>query len=464
MKIIFKTSYFFLCVLCVLSGEIFSQWDKYPTYDEYINIMNKFEIDHPDLCKIVEFGESVEGRKLLAAKISDNVNEDEKEPCFLYMSTIHGNEVVGYVLMLHMIDYLLSQYGTDTLITRLVNNIEIWINPLANPDATYKAGNDKIDGAVRVNANNIDLNSNFPRVPPSGYNPDPEKETIAIMDFVRKYNFVMSADLHCGEEGAQYPWAYLASPTTDHDWFVMVTKGYADVVRAIAPTGYFDYLSCGYGCITPPGMYGHYNMADFFLYYQQCRDIKLELSITKFPTENRLPELWGFNYQSMLNYIEQVLYGISGTVTDTLTGEPLNAKVFIENHDTLNSHVYSHLPHGDYYRPIYEGTYDANFSCDGYYPKTITGVEVKNNEATILDVKLRKIQTNIIPMINTLKDLSINNWGCINKIEIYCLMGKKIKTLPITTNKINWKESNGIYIIRLVGKDIKKQFKVMFTK
>jgi hypothetical protein len=29
---------------------------------------------------------------------------------------------------------------------------------------------------------------------------------------------------------------------------------------------------------------------------------------------------------------------------------------------------------------------------------------------------------------------------------------------------INWKEYNGIYIVRLVGKDINKQFKVMFTR
>jgi hypothetical protein len=274
----------------------------------------------------------------------------------------------------------------------------------------------------------------------------------------------MSADLHCGEEGAMYPWAYLGTATTDHDWFVMVTRNYADVVHANIPSGssYFNYLSCGYGCITPPTAYGKPHIADYLLYYGHCRDICLELSHTKFPAENRLPEFWDCNLQSMLNYMEQVLFGIRGTVTDTLTGEPLNAKVFIENHDTLNSHVYSHLPHGDYYRPIYEGTYNVTFSCDGYYPKTKTGVQVNNNEATVLNVKLRKMISNIIPEININvngQQLTVNS---LKTIEIYDLMGRKIKTLPANAFT-NWKKGNGLYIVRFGG-DFKKQYKIMMTK
>ena len=94
-KSLFKTPLFAFFILCFLRGELFSQWDKYPTYDEYLAMMSKYETDYPELCKVVEFGTSVEGRKLLVAKISDNVGEDEKEPGFLYLSTIHGNEVTN---------------------------------------------------------------------------------------------------------------------------------------------------------------------------------------------------------------------------------------------------------------------------------------------------------------------------------------------------------------------------------
>jgi len=100
-------------------------WDTYPTYEAYISIMEQFQTDFPDICQVYSIGTSVEGRELLVAKITDNVNIDENEPEFLYTSTMHGNELVGYVLMLRLIDSLLTSYGTEPRITNLVNNIEI---------------------------------------------------------------------------------------------------------------------------------------------------------------------------------------------------------------------------------------------------------------------------------------------------------------------------------------------------
>ena len=80
------------------------------------------------------------------------------------------------------------------------------------------------------------------------------------------------------------------------------------------------------------------------------------------PDASTLPDYWEYNYQALLNYIDQVRYGVRGTVTDSALGWPLEVKVFVEYHDTDSSHVYSHLPHGDFYRPIYEGTYNVTVS------------------------------------------------------------------------------------------------------
>jgi carboxypeptidase D len=41
-------------------------------------------------------------------------NTDEYEPEFMYTSTMHGDETVGYVLMLRLIDYLLTNYGNQS--------------------------------------------------------------------------------------------------------------------------------------------------------------------------------------------------------------------------------------------------------------------------------------------------------------------------------------------------------------
>ncbi len=363
------------------------EWDAYPTYDGYVAMMAQFEIDYPGLCKIVDIGESVNGRKLLCARISDNVNTEEAEPKFFYTSSIHGDEITGYVLMLRLIDTLVSSYATSPRIKHLVDNMEIWINPLSNPDGTYQSDNSTVAGARRYNANNVDLNRNFPYVYSERFNQILiESETQALIDFGNDYKFVLSADMHGGTELAYYPWNHSRTATADEAWFIHVCRQYADVAQANSPIGYFDDnggVINGYDWYEVQG-----ERIGYVLYYQQCRDIGIELSTIKVVTPDKLPDYWKYNYRSFLNYMEQCLYGLNGIVTDSITGIPLNAKVFVENHDLDNSHVYSNLPHGDYYRPIYEGVYDVTFSCDDYVPKTIENVSIANGLATKLDVEL----------------------------------------------------------------------------
>jgi len=74
-------------------------------------------------------------------------------------------------------------------------------------------------------------------------------------------------------------------------------------------------------------------------------------------------------------------------VTDSVTGAPLEAEVTILTHDHHGSAVSSHLPVGDYHRPIKGGTYEVTYSCEGYYPKTLT-LTVADWETLVQDVQL----------------------------------------------------------------------------
>ncbi len=167
-------------------------WDVYPTYTAYVAMMQQFATDYPNLCTIENIGPTVNGRALLMAKISANVNTAENEPEVLYTSSMHGDETTGYVLMLRLIDYLLTNYGSDQQITNIVNSMEIYINPLANPDGTYWGVNDSITFGSRYNANGVDLNRNYPD-PAEGQHPDGhswQPETMAFMNFADQHNIV----------------------------------------------------------------------------------------------------------------------------------------------------------------------------------------------------------------------------------------------------------------------------------
>ncbi|MBW6460302.1 MAG: zinc carboxypeptidase, partial [Bacteroidales bacterium] len=223
------------------------EWDFYPTYDAYVDMMYQFAAQYPSLCQVFSIGNTNGGRTLLVARISDNVGVRENEPQFLYTSSMHGDETTGYVLMLRLIDYLLSNYGVDPRITSLVDNIEIWINPLANPDGTYWGGNNTVNNAKRYNAHGVDLNRNYPD-PAAGPHPDGNEwqiETVAFMQMAENNNFVSSANIHGGAEVCNYPWDTWSRLTADDAWWKYVCREYADTAHFYSPSGYMTGFDNG---------------------------------------------------------------------------------------------------------------------------------------------------------------------------------------------------------------------------
>jgi hypothetical protein len=463
-------------ILCFLGNSLlFAQWDEDPTYQEYVGHMEKWQQDYPDLAKLHELGPAGAtnlNHNIYALQLSDNVSQEEQEPSFLYTGTLHGDETLALMLSLRLIDTMLLSYGKDSLITRLINNIDIWFAPLCNPDGTYPRGDNTVQYAQRYNvANRWDLMRNFPCPCGEGNHQYygvygyASEEVKAIRKCIEANNFVISADIHGGTEVVIWPWCYHPKAPPDLEWFRFISKDYVDTVYYYCNNnGYMTSVSdSGYRQCCNESMYtSHGMLIDYMNYYRHCKGITLELSVRKNLLASDLQKRWEWNYRSLLYLLSQVLNGIQGTVTDTISGEPLNAKVFIVGHDNDSSHVFSHLPHGDYYRPVFEGTYDITFSCNGYYPKTINVIHAETNIATVLNVKLRKIQTNIIIDKHNINVYLKNNRNSATTIEIYDLMGRKIKTIPANAPD-KWQAGKGIYVVRFVGDGFVNR-KVVYVK
>jgi hypothetical protein len=380
-------------------------WDIYPGYQQYDSIMQKFAADYPNLCQLVSIGESVNGHEILFLKISDNANVDEPEPEFMYSSTMHGDEVIGYVLMMRLIDHLLTGYGSDERLTMLVDSLEIWINPLANPDGTYPNTDDGVVDPKRTNAMGYDLNRNF-LDPEEGDPSDPyQVETLLMMDFIGQHDFVMSANLHGGAEVVNYPWdtwcpvgncpggSSVPKVHADDQWFEYISREYADTAQYYSPPGYLTDLDNG---ITNGALWYMISggRQDYITYFHQGREVTLELG-PKFPDPANLPAYWEYNYRSLLTYMEQCIYGLHGDVTNVANGNPVRAKIFISGHDMDSSHVYSDSVSGYYSRLLIAGEYDLIVSADGYVPKGIPNITIENRNTLWLDIKLDSLTSGI---------------------------------------------------------------------
>jgi len=362
------------------------EWESYPSYTQYDSIMQSFAGLYPGLCNLDTIGTSIYGKLILVLKISDNAGVDEDEPETFYTSSMHGDETGGFILMLRLADYLLKNYNTDSRIKNLVDNLEIWINPLANPDGTYRTGN-TISSPTRDNANGYDLNRNFP---------DPElpgmsiqKENQDMVKFMRGHKFILSANFHSGAEVVNYPWDSRPWYHADDDWFYRISRKYADTVHVNSVPGYMTFLENG---VT--NGYDWYSInggrQDFVTWELQGREVTIELDDAYITPVSQLGSLWQYNWRSLLGYLENSLYGIHGLVTDAKTGDPVVARVFIEGHDKDSSQVYSDKITGRFVRLLAAGKWDLEFTADGYVDNHVKGVIVTEGKATELDVEMVK--------------------------------------------------------------------------
>ena len=359
-------------------------WDSYPTYTAYEEMMFQFATDHPDKCEIITLGTLPSGRKIMIAHLNNGTTDGK--PKFLYTSTIHGDETTGWIMMLRLIDYLLENPDEPEVQT-VMDNIDLYIGPNTNPDGTYHSGNNNVNGATRENANGVDMNRNYAD-PHGSEHPDGRPyatETEWFMQFAQDIPFVMGANYHGGAEVMNYPWDNTYTLHSDDAWYQLISHEYADECHNVNPnymTEYNNGVTNGAQWYMIGG-----GRQDYMNGYAQCRELTIECSNSKLPNPNQLPSFWNYNKASLFLFMNQCLYGIHGVVTDSITGEPLDATITISGHDDQYSVVESHLPIGDFHRPIKGGSWSVIVSKDGYCPK-IVEVNVADYETVNLNVQL----------------------------------------------------------------------------
>ena len=345
------------------------EWDSYPTYSQYESMMQAFPTSTVSgrTCTYMELGTLSSSRKIMGVRI--NNGSPDGKPKFLYSSTIHGDETTGWILMLRLIDELCT--STDSRIVNLVNNLDIFIFPNANPDGTYYGGNNTVTGARRANANGIDMNRNYAD-PHGSAHPDGnvyQTETQWFMQFAQDYPFVMAANFHGGAEVMNYPWDNTYTRHADDAWWQYVSREYANLVHAVNSNYMTDEnngITNGADWYTIGG-----GRQDYMNGYCQCREITIECSTTKNPNASQLPNFWNYNHNALLTYMEECLKGVHGFVYDANTEQPIDGvTVTVEDHDDQYSVVSTHEA-GDFHRPIKGGTYTFTFAKQGYYSQSV---------------------------------------------------------------------------------------------
>ncbi|MBQ3354923.1 MAG: T9SS type A sorting domain-containing protein [Bacteroidales bacterium] len=373
-------------------------WDQYPTYEAYEAMMYQFATDHPDKCEILTLGTLPSNRKILVARIN-NGNGDGK-PKFLYTSTIHGDETTGWMLMLRFIDYLLEN-PTLPECANILDNIDMYICPNANPDGTYHGGNSNVNGATRYNANGVDMNRNYAD-PHGSAHPDGNpyaQETEWFMQLAEENNFVMGANYHGGAEVMNYPWDNTYTLHADDAWYQLISHEYADLTHQMSSSYMTDYNN-GITNGAQWYMIGG-GRQDYMNGYRQCRELTIECSNTKCPSASQMPTFWNYNKNSIFTFANQCLNGIHGIVVDAESKAPIGgATITLVGHDDQYSTVSTQLPGGDFHRPVKGGTYNVRITKNGY--------QAYETQVTVADGEAVTIQADLVALDGIVADFTVD--------------------------------------------------------
>ena len=107
----------------------------YHNYAEMTAAIQQIAAAHPDITRVYTAGLSLQGRPILAVKISDAPDvADPTEPAVLFFALTHAREHLTVEMGLEVIRLFTAGYGVDPALTNLVNTREIWVLPNVNPD------------------------------------------------------------------------------------------------------------------------------------------------------------------------------------------------------------------------------------------------------------------------------------------------------------------------------------------
>ncbi|XP_032361168.1 carboxypeptidase M [Etheostoma spectabile] len=360
---------------------------RYHNNREIEQYLLQVNASNPAITHLYSIGQSVRGQQLwvLALGLSPR-RHTVGIPEFKYVANMHGNEVLGRVLLLQLIDDLVRGYrSNETWSLQLLNSTRIHILPTMNPDGFDASDTDCQYSQGRANYNGVDLNRNFPDafagLQRQLAEQNREAEVRAVIGWLRTESFVLSANLHGGALVASYPYdngnggnelVGGASVTPDDDVFVHLAKVYSynhasmhqgDLCSDGRP--FQDGITNGYQWYPLAG-----GMQDYNYVWAQCLELTLEISCCKFPPVNQLPALWADNRKSLLAFIQQVHLGVKGRVFDG-SGVPVQNAV-VEVKGRTNMCPFRTDRHGEYYRLLLPGNYSFTVTYPGHEVLTET--------------------------------------------------------------------------------------------
>ncbi|XP_060949864.1 carboxypeptidase B [Limanda limanda] len=232
-------------------------YTKYNSFDKVQSWINSISSSNSDLISKQVIGNSYEGRPMTVLKLGKK--SSSTKPAIFMDCGIHAREWISPAFCQWFVKEALSTYGSDSQMTSLLNNMDVYVLPVFNVDGydyTHKSNrmwrktrsrksgsscigadpNRNFDaGWCSMGASNNPCSDTF-----CGYSPESEIEVQNVANFIRRNRSIFKAYLtvHSYSQLLLFPYSYSYQLAADHSELMKVAEGASAALRSLYGTRY----------------------------------------------------------------------------------------------------------------------------------------------------------------------------------------------------------------------------------
>lgn len=234
----------------------------------------------PSITTLETYGVTKQGRNLYVLKISTG---GENKPKLMLTAATHGDELITTEVLFSLTNELLSGYGKDARVTKILDSRDLYIIPVVSPDS-FEARERYVQRK--------DPNRSYPW-PENEKNPTVDVIE-AMMNYTNKMKFTGSIDLHAYGKLVMYPWAFTRKAPTESD-----VLGFKDLVRTMAKDNQYDV-----GQISTTIYVAEGSSCDYFYWKSGTRAIAVEIGREKIPHASKIPAIVKESREMVWSFLE----------------------------------------------------------------------------------------------------------------------------------------------------------------
>ncbi|XP_012576257.1 PREDICTED: carboxypeptidase A5 isoform X2 [Condylura cristata] len=209
-------------------------YSSYHTLEEIYSWIDNFVTEHSDIVSKIRIGHSFENRSILVLKFSTG---GFQRPAIWIDTGIHSREWITHATGVWTAKKIVSEYGKDHTLTKILNSMDIFMEIVSNPDGfafthsmnrLWRKNKSTRSGVFCIG---VDLNRNWKsgfggngstNNPCSetyhGPSPQSEPEVAAIVKFITTHgNFKALISIHSYSQMIMYPYGHSLEPVSNQE-------------------------------------------------------------------------------------------------------------------------------------------------------------------------------------------------------------------------------------------------------